>query len=478
MKKSLSLIVFLLWAVSLCAQMPTSRAFSVPSIQAPQKPEYANYKTYDLYVYAEQENLGEIFDGRYPVSLYRMNQDTINGDLKILVRLTSVTANRTFMSNDTAVVDVSFSVTPVVYDKDGKQIYHEAIQCNNIKGKKAGVKKDALNTSKNELLQDALINALPILLSEFKKQYLNNEAYKRSYLVEIARGKNNEAITSLNDSITVIIASASDMNSFEQTIKRQADFWNHYATEYTGQEQAIINSVALFNLMQMNIFLGNADAARSYGEKATASELHKYYKGQIPKMLENLKKVPEPVSHIVYTHEDNYRSQVSMDQLLRAEKYFPFSGKIAMKDGSSVEGQGLIERKNMNVSGSSGIASLDKADYKVEILSDGKTIQCKMSDILSIEDAENKYLLKSGNLIRTVYRSEKIEVYHPVFPKETSVCYFLKQGQSEPEHTPLIGASNWLKKYFSDCPELVKKIDKKELKEPLAMGSYYGDACQ
>ena len=459
------------------AQMPVFHSFSAPYIQAAEKPEYTNYKTYDLYVYAEQDNLSEIFEDRYLVPFYKMNQDTINGDLKILVKLTSITAGRATISNDTATVEVTFVAAPVVYDKDGKQIYSSrAIQCNNIRGRKPGVKSTELEASKKELLRAALSNALPILLSEFKKQYLNGEVYKRDYLLGITKGKNNEVISTMNDSVSALIASASDINLFEQTVERQADFWNQHATEYTGQEQAVVNSVSLFNLMQMNLFLGNAEKTKLYGEKAIASELHKSYKKQVTKELDKLKKKP-PVSNIAYVHENNYSSQITMDQLLTDEKYFSFSGKVAMKDGSSVEGQGLIERKDINA-GSSGIVSLDKADYKVKIVSDGKTIQCKMSDILSIENAENKYLLKSGDLICSVYRNERIEIYQPVFPYKSKTCYFIKQGQTEPEKAPMIGANNWLKKYFADCPELVNKINKKELKEELEIGRYYADSCK
>ncbi|MDR0660685.1 MAG: hypothetical protein LBG19_07780 [Prevotellaceae bacterium] len=80
-------------------------------------------------------------------------------------------------------------------------------------------------------------------------------------------------------------------------------------------------------------------------------------------------------------------------------------------------------------------------------------------------------------ILKRAYTSPKIDVYRMVFPQESNTYHFQKPG-GKLESASLIGVGKWLKNLFGDCPELINKIDSKQIKDELEMGRYYGDSCK
>ncbi len=475
MKKIIIATLLLFLSANVFAQSDDWASVRIPMTNYAEIAGYSNYKTYDLLTFSYSDELQETHGGRYSGPLYDWTSNPSNSDFKIISELKSLKI--TLVTFDKGVADFTGDVKAQikVFDKDGKQIYSDLIQAVGVKfSTDKYATKDELKVAEKELFKEAYYSAVPVLLQSFNKDVKDEVNTKGEPMLIVKKAKGFPEAEKMNAEVTAIQnIKTEDPYEYKKELEAHKDFWKNEIATVQGDKASLLKGVALYNLAFLDIFTDDFKSAMSCMEQLQSTEISKDAKAKIGRIYEIYQKkfTPEPPM----AHSDSYTSKVSIDQLLSNAKYLELNGTIELKNGESLSGKCLITRRNMYESDGGQIVSLDKADYWVS-LNDSKKI--KLSEVKTITTADGDiYQYNSGELLKRVYTSAKIDVYKPAFPEESKTCYFQKPG-GKLESSPLIGGGKWLKNLFGDCPELVSKIDSKEIKDELEMARYYGDSCK
>ena len=466
-------VALLLFSTSAFAQSDDWAPVRIPMIDYAELAEYANYKTYDMLTFSFGEEAQDLHGGRYSDLLHSWVSDPANADFKIISEFKSL--NITILSFDKGVASFTTDVNAIisVFDKDGKQVYREPVQAAGVKFTTENYKtKDEIKSREKEVFKEAYVKAIPTLLSGFDKKTKNREYTKSEPMLTIKKAKGILEAEEMNAEVVAIQSiKEEDIATYKQRLEEHKDIWANTAANAKGDKASLLKGVALYNLAFLNIFTDDFDGAMNCMGKIHSTAISKDAKAKIGRIYEIYQKRHKPAPQL--RHADSYASKVSTDDLLTAAKYFVVDGELEQEDGSKLSGIIRISRKNMHET-APGIVSLDKPDYWVEL---GDT-KLKLSKVKTIMGTDGSiYHCVSRELLKRLYTSAKVDVYNAIFPSESNIFYFQKPG-GKLESAPLIGAGKWLRTFFADCPELVSKIEAKEIKSGLEMGRYYGESCK
>ena len=472
--KKLFVAALLLFSTNVFAQSDDWGSVRIPMMDYAKMPGYTNYKTYDLLTFSHDKKGQELYGGRYTGPLYNWTSNPANADFKIILEQKTLKVTILSMANGIANLSGEVKAKVKVFDKDGKLIYDDLINAMEVKfSTDKYATKDELKAGEDELFRETYHNVIPVLLKGFKNDVTNNISTKGEPMLVVKKAKNMPEADKMNAEVASIQSiKVEDPKEYRKELESHKEFWKDAVANAQGDNASFFKGVALYNLAFLNIFTDDFKGAMGCIEQLHSTAVSKDAKTKIGRIYEIYQKKLTPEPPMI--HSADYTSKVSIEQLLSNIRYLGIDGELELNDGKTLSGKILISRINMHETESSGIVSLDKADYWVQV-GDEKV---KLSAVKSIKGSNgNVYLYGSGEIKERVYTSSKIDLYKTVFPEETNTCYFQKSG-GKLESSPIIGGGKWLKKLFEDCPELIQKIDSKQIKSEFEMGRYYGDSCK
>ncbi len=486
------LLLFLLISVAFSSQAqrltPVYTHFPVYSI--PEKQEYGNYKTYQLYVYYEEVKPEYQLDGFYSLPSYisSLKQDTINGDFKIIVNVETFNVAKVFTSNDTLFGSpATITLSAKVFDKSGKIIFSKRGLVQDAQAVVLGVKTNS-GVHKSVIAKSLVSNSLSyvlydfinsnIIFTEYRDSYKPTTLWAIPYSLSFSEEK-NKIMSEFSDSIDAIKA-ITDPQLYVQRAVGQIDFWKKQAELPDEKDNRTYRECGIHNLNLIYYISGNIEKSNEYAaieDKMPGSTLG-YIKKDVIKFKEKCspQKFQYPVLKGPFIHSDDFLSAFSMTDAINQTRYFIIKGSIYMKDQSVIEGTCCIKR-SIGSSREGQIANLSANEYEVTITkTDGTEIKTVLSKLESIKTEKSIYLCDKWNIKMSLYKSDKISLYQVCFPEQGT--YYYQRNNSKLDSPSLFSSNTgWLKKYFKDCSELSDKIDKKEITDPIDMVKYYNEKC-
>lgn len=479
MKKLLLFSIVLLCALGAKAQKAQYLPFKIPYYNAPQKQDYANYKSYGLYVFSTSDDPA-VTEAYYMLPDLDIVRDDVNADMKILVKITKVTKPQTYAKADTVFMTAELISADIqAYDKLGNKFYTKSYQAAPSKGYLLGDYRDKAKLEENQplLSGDMIQRNLPNILRDFTDTYLLSTKW-----TEIDRTPLISCFTTLrripeaeeaNDSVAVL-RSAGSVSELKAYAERQLDYWKKLSELPQSKETAGYITCGNYNLALLYSILGNTEEAV---KRADASGASKYGMDAFNKLRSQIAlRSAYPVFEGPFVDPSDTPSTVSVADIVDSELYYviPGAAYITLNDDSRISGKCKINKSNIHTPSQSGITSLNTPDYMVVVMTntENKEVKFKLSQVMEITAGEDSYLHRKGTLLKRTVNG-KVSLYQQVFPTEAPSIYFYKKADGKLETAPLIGSGKWHRQFFSDCPALVEKIANNQIKKPVDIANFY-----
>ena len=478
MKKLLLILSLAFIAINLSAQKLQYVGFELPYYETPQKQDYANYKSYGLYVFSAGKE--KLVDGFYTLKNTKLIEEQGNGDFKITVAVKEVKNPKITIKLDSAIVTAESVVAYIyAYDKSGKEFYSKHYQTSTPKGFLLGNYKGKTEEIKKSLHQEMMKNIVASFTSDFIDNYVVSEKkVSGSQLPLIASFytvfKKSPETLEINDSINALKAV-----SPEELLPRaqgQLAFWEKWATLPQDKENSDYITCGYYNLAFLHLLLGNTAESEKY---ATLSKAPKYAMTKLSsfKGYESKYSLTYPVLEGPFVHGSEVVSTFSILDAIDSFVYYMIPNSVVeLNDGTKYTGKCKIEKVDKNQS-VGNVINLDAANYDIVIEQTSGNDTTQLSKIKQISSGDDVYVHVKRVLYKNIVTSPSLTLYSQVFPAGEQGYYFRKANE-EMETPPLLGVGKWYKKYFADCVELTNKIDKKELVKPVDIAEYYINNCK
>ena len=478
MRKMLFVFTFLFVITSLSAQKMVYLGFELPYYQVPEKQDYANYKSYGMYVFSTGKGNAGI-NGFYTLEDTKLAEDTINGDFKILLQVTEIKNPKMNIKLDSAIISAE-SVTAYIkaYDKSGKEFYSKYYNVMSPRGFLLGNYKD--KEIKKELSQELIKDALPVFTRDFVKNYVVTEK-------KLSTGRDVPVITSfqmifkktpeaveVNDSIEVLKGLSPE--ELLVRVQKQFDFWKKLTELPDTKENKDFITCGNFNLAFFHQLLDNTEESKKY---ELASKAAKYGINKLQSLRESQSKYlfAYPIPQGPFVHENDMPSTFGMKDAYDSFLYYVIPNAVVeLTDGTKFSGTCKISKLDMNQS-VGNVANLDAADYEVLVENGSEEETSKLSKVKQITSGDVLYVQIKRNVCKRVINEPSLSLYKDVFPSESEYYYYQK-ADGKLDSPPLLGVGKWYKKFFADCPALLQKIDSKELQKPTEIVEFYNKECK
>ena len=481
-KLSIFSILFLLLAGNAWAKF-SADPFEIPFYETPKEQKYANYQTYSLYAFSPQ-TAGYSIDGYYRAINERiLKEDQNNADFKMIFDVSSIVNPGISVKKDTALVKAqSVTATLVVFDKAGDEVYRKQYIMNApsafLLGDYSKEPKEALQTP---LMQKLIEYVASAHAREFTDQYLlkvskPSSVFKAPYIGTVFAFKTTEQVQEVYDKVAELTAADNPADLLD-IAQNQMEYWNRLADLPDDKENSDFRTAGIYNSAFLYYIVGERAKSDEYIARLNNPP------GYLIKNFNSFKesyspdKFQKPVLAGPFAHDASMQSVVNTMELADNLRYFVIkNAEVTLSDGTVYRGTAKISRDNKNAS-QGNIMNLNAADYAVVVeQEDGSKTTTVLSKIANIKSPDGTFAIVKKELYVAKVTGNRVSVFERTVPNDIVLHLYQKPG-GELEGTPIFGKGKWLKKYFSDCPALVAKIDKNELKEPVEIGKFYNE-CQ